>query len=138
MLGHWIWRGIRDNYKSETFEFFRLSSITLRTKRFDEKLQENPSFCLYDDLLRGAGSDYHITQLFFLWALVTHLQILCEVPASNNWNFDVQWSPGIPGVLSTSSYDGKIGIYNIEVSHKRFFVFIYLVWYAILLISCLN
>ncbi|XP_024379159.1 protein transport protein SEC31 homolog B isoform X2 [Physcomitrium patens] len=54
-------------------------------------------------------------------------EILCEVPASNNWNFDVQWSPGIPGVLSTSSYDGKIGIYNIEAcsraepSHDSYF-----------------
>lgn len=48
-----------------------------------------------------------------------HWQVLCEVPAGNNWNFDVQWSPGTPGVLSTSSYDGKIGIYNIEVRHAR-------------------
>jgi protein transport protein SEC31 len=42
-------------------------------------------------------------------------QVLCELPASGNWNFDVQWSPGTPGVLSTSSFDGQIGIYNIEV-----------------------
>lgn len=43
------------------------------------------------------------------------LQVLCELPASGNWDFDVQWSPCTPGVLSTSSFDGKIGIYNIEV-----------------------
>jgi protein transport protein SEC31 len=42
-------------------------------------------------------------------------QVLCELPASGNWNFDVQWSPCTPGVLSTSSFDGQIGIYNIEV-----------------------
>ncbi|KAG0569564.1 hypothetical protein M758_6G095900 [Ceratodon purpureus] len=54
-------------------------------------------------------------------------EILCEVPAGNNWNFDVQWSPGTPGVLSTSSYDGKINIYNIEAcsrtppSHDSYF-----------------
>ncbi|BBN16840.1 protein transport protein SEC31 [Marchantia polymorpha subsp. ruderalis] len=41
-------------------------------------------------------------------------EILCELPARTNWNFDVQWSPRTPGVLSTSSFDGNIGIYNIE------------------------
>ncbi|XP_024364075.1 protein transport protein SEC31 homolog B isoform X2 [Physcomitrium patens] len=45
-------------------------------------------------------------------------EILCEVPAGNNWNFDVQWSPCTPGVLSTSSYDGRIGIYNIEACSR--------------------
>jgi WD40 repeat protein len=45
-------------------------------------------------------------------------QVLCELPASGNWNFDVQWSPCTPGVLSTSSFDGQIGIYNIEVDPK--------------------
>lgn len=40
---------------------------------------------------------------------------MCELPASTNWNFDVHWYPKIPGVISASSFDGKIGIYNIEV-----------------------
>lgn len=30
-------------------------------------------------------------------------EVLAELPASSNWNFDVQWSPVTPGVLSTSS-----------------------------------
>ncbi|KAF2293722.1 hypothetical protein GH714_004326 [Hevea brasiliensis] len=37
-----------------------------------------------------------------------------ELPAGANWNFDVHWYPKIPGVISASSFDGKIGIYNIE------------------------
>jgi hypothetical protein len=45
-------------------------------------------------------------------------QVLCELPASGNWNFDVQWSPCTPGVLSTSSFDGQIGIYNIEACSR--------------------
>lgn len=43
------------------------------------------------------------------------MQIVCELPASTNWNFDVHWYPRIPGVISASSFDGKIGLYNIEV-----------------------
>ncbi|OMP00816.1 hypothetical protein COLO4_12328 [Corchorus olitorius] len=42
------------------------------------------------------------------------LRIVCELPAGSNWNFDVHWYPKIPGVVSASSFDGKIGIYNIE------------------------
>lgn len=44
------------------------------------------------------------------------LQIVSELPPGTNWNFDVHWYPKIPGVISASSFDGKIGIYNIEVS----------------------
>ncbi|CAI9102929.1 OLC1v1001324C2 [Oldenlandia corymbosa var. corymbosa] len=45
---------------------------------------------------------------------VTSGEIVAELPAGTNWNFDVHWYPRIPGVISASSYDGKIGIYNIE------------------------
>ncbi|WCJ18600.1 hypothetical protein M5689_000937 [Euphorbia peplus] len=41
-------------------------------------------------------------------------EIVRELPAGTNWNFDVHWYPKIPGVISASSFDGKIGIYNIE------------------------
>ncbi|GLT39684.1 hypothetical protein SLA2020_138620 [Shorea laevis] len=47
------------------------------------------------------------------WDTVTG-EIACELPAGTNWNFDVHWYPKIPGVISASSFDGKIGIYNIE------------------------
>ncbi|KAL2329314.1 hypothetical protein Fmac_022741 [Flemingia macrophylla] len=42
------------------------------------------------------------------------LIIAYELPAGTNWNFDVHWYPKIPGVISASSFDGKIGIYNIK------------------------
>ncbi|KAE8679839.1 Protein transport protein SEC31-like protein B [Hibiscus syriacus] len=47
------------------------------------------------------------------WDTVTG-EIVCELPAGTNWNFDVHWYPKIPGIISASSFDGKIGIYNIE------------------------
>lgn len=47
------------------------------------------------------------------WDTVTG-EIVCELPAGSNWNFDVHWYPKIPGVISASSFDGKIGIYNVE------------------------
>ncbi|KAE8729009.1 Protein transport protein SEC31-like protein B [Hibiscus syriacus] len=47
------------------------------------------------------------------WDTVTG-EIVCELPAGTNWNFDVHWYSKIPGIISASSFDGKIGIYNIE------------------------
>ncbi|KAI3764275.1 hypothetical protein L2E82_14282 [Cichorium intybus] len=41
-------------------------------------------------------------------------EIVSELPAGTNWNFDVHWYPKIPGIISASSFDGKVGIYNIE------------------------
>ncbi|XP_042462555.1 protein transport protein SEC31 homolog B-like [Zingiber officinale] len=45
-------------------------------------------------------------------------EIVCELPASTNWNFDVHWYPKIPGVISASSYDMKVGIYNIQACSR--------------------
>ncbi|KAJ8565513.1 hypothetical protein K7X08_008089 [Anisodus acutangulus] len=47
------------------------------------------------------------------WDVVSG-EIVYELPAGTNWNFDVHWYPKCPGVISASSFDGKIGIYNIE------------------------
>lgn len=44
-------------------------------------------------------------------------EIVCELPASTNWNFDVHWYPKTPGVISASSFDG-ISIYNIEAFNR--------------------
>ncbi|KAK4424904.1 protein transport protein SEC31B [Sesamum alatum] len=41
-------------------------------------------------------------------------EIVAELPAGTNWNFDVHWYSKVPGVISASSFDGKIGIYNVE------------------------
>ncbi|XP_050210185.1 protein transport protein SEC31 homolog B [Mercurialis annua] len=47
------------------------------------------------------------------WSTITG-EIVRELPAGSNWNFDVHWYPKIPGVITASSFDGNIGIYNIE------------------------
>eukprot|EP00201_Polytomella_parva_P000598 CAMPEP_0175077168 /NCGR_PEP_ID=MMETSP0052_2-20121109/23216_1 /TAXON_ID=51329 ORGANISM="Polytomella parva, Strain SAG 63-3" /NCGR_SAMPLE_ID=MMETSP0052_2 /ASSEMBLY_ACC=CAM_ASM_000194 /LENGTH=971 /DNA_ID=CAMNT_0016346555 /DNA_START=120 /DNA_END=3032 /DNA_ORIENTATION=+ len=44
---------------------------------------------------------------------VTKGEILCEMPVTSNWNFDVHWSPNCPGVFSTASFDGKIGLHSL-------------------------
>ena len=51
------------------------------------------------------------------------LQIISELPTSDNWNFDLHWYRKIPGVIAASSFDGKIGIYNLEVMRAIIFHF---------------
>ncbi|XP_058078793.1 protein transport protein SEC31 homolog B-like isoform X2 [Magnolia sinica] len=51
------------------------------------------------------------------WDTIT-AEMVCELPASTNWNFDIHWYPKIPGVISASSFDGKIGIYNLEACSR--------------------
>ncbi|MCO5588868.1 hypothetical protein L7F22_042828 [Adiantum nelumboides] len=45
-------------------------------------------------------------------------EIVCELPVSSNWNFDLQWSPRIAGILSSSSYDGRVNLFNIEACSR--------------------
>ena len=45
--------------------------------------------------------------------LLPCLQVLYELPTSNQWSFDVQWCPRNPGVLSSCSFDGHISIYSL-------------------------
>ena len=42
-------------------------------------------------------------------------EILGELPTSNNWMYDVQWSKR-PSILSTASFDGKISILSLQDS----------------------
>ncbi|ONK67816.1 uncharacterized protein A4U43_C05F4080 [Asparagus officinalis] len=72
------------------------------------------SWCPYDSsqLLTCAKDNRTIC-----WDTVAG-EIVCELPASTNWNFDVHWYPKIPGVISASSFDVKVGIYNIQACSR--------------------
>eukprot|EP01114_Cavostelium_apophysatum_P005541 TRINITY_DN1672_c0_g2_i1.p1 TRINITY_DN1672_c0_g2~~TRINITY_DN1672_c0_g2_i1.p1 ORF type:complete len:1099 (+),score=314.97 TRINITY_DN1672_c0_g2_i1:121-3417(+) len=42
-------------------------------------------------------------------------EILCEVDIdSQQWNFDVQWSPRIPAILSTTSFEGEVRVHSLQ------------------------
>ena len=45
---------------------------------------------------------------------MSHGSVVAESSAGSNWNFDVRWSPLVPGILSTASFDGKVCMYNLE------------------------
>ena len=40
--------------------------------------------------------------------------VLCELPTSSNWNYDVHWCPTVPGVFSAASFDGHVSVYNLH------------------------
>lgn len=67
------------------------------------------SWCSQDpDLLLSCGKDNRT----ICWNPKLS-EIVGEFPQSNNWSFDVQFSPRNPNLLSTSSYDGKVAIYSL-------------------------
>ena len=43
-------------------------------------------------------------------------EIISELPAGQNWTFDVRWSPKMPAILSCSSFDGEISVYSLQDS----------------------
>ncbi|CAL9106090.1 unnamed protein product [Musa acuminata var. zebrina] len=72
------------------------------------------SWCPYDSsLLLTCAKDNRT----ICWD-TTSGEIISELPASTNWNFDIHWYPKIPGVISASSFDVKVGIYNIEACSR--------------------
>lgn len=40
-------------------------------------------------------------------------EVVTEAPKSANWNFDVKWSPRIPGLYLSSSFDGRLNVNSI-------------------------
>eukprot|EP01135_Chromosphaera_perkinsii_P003316 Nk52_evm16s240 gene=Nk52_evmTU16s240 len=40
-------------------------------------------------------------------------ELVCELPPNSNSNFDVQWCPRNPSILSTSSFDGTVGVFSL-------------------------
>lgn len=41
------------------------------------------------------------------------LQVVYELPTSNQWSFDVQWCPRNPAIISSCSFDGHISVYSL-------------------------
>lgn len=40
--------------------------------------------------------------------------ILCDMPLSTQWNFEVNWCPRNPFLISTSSFDSRATIYSLS------------------------
>ncbi|GKE36768.1 transport protein Sec31 homolog B-like protein, partial [Tanacetum coccineum] len=68
------------------------------------------SWCPHDSsyLLICAKDDRTI-----LWDTIS-VEIASELPVGTNLNLDEHWHPKLHGVISASSFHGKISIYNIE------------------------
>ncbi|KAL5199137.1 hypothetical protein ABZP36_002649 [Zizania latifolia] len=70
------------------------------------------SWCPYDSSFLLTCSKDNRT---ICWDTVSG-EIMSELPASSNGNFDIHWYRKIPGVVAASSFDVKIGLYNLEFS----------------------
>ncbi|KAK0229684.1 WD40-repeat-containing domain protein [Armillaria nabsnona] len=41
-------------------------------------------------------------------------EIICELPSTSNWLFQVEWCPRNPDLLATALFDGTVGIHSIQ------------------------
>ena len=78
-------------------------------------LFSNLWFCNFfqdSDLLLSCGKDNKI----LCWNPNTDQpggEVVCELATSSQWNYEVLWCPRNPGVLASSSSDGKIAVYSV-------------------------
>ena len=40
-------------------------------------------------------------------------EMMCDLPSGNNWNYDARWSPKLPAILATGSFDGSVNVYSL-------------------------
>jgi len=67
------------------------------------------SWCPQDEnLLISSGKDNRT----LCWDPATG-EVLCELPPSANWTFDVQWSPCLPALLSSASFSGEVAVHSL-------------------------
>ena len=50
-----------------------------------------------------------------MWDMKAMEEVL-ELPGSGNWNTSALWSPTVPGVFATATFDGKVGV---RTGHDR-------------------
>ncbi|KAK7113259.1 protein transport protein Sec31A-like isoform X2 [Littorina saxatilis] len=71
------------------------------------------AWCQRDpDLLMSCGKDNRI----LCWNPNSNTQggeVVYELPTNNQWSFDVQWCPRNPGLISSSTFDGHIGVFSL-------------------------
>ena len=67
------------------------------------------SWCPFDSsMLLTCGKDNRT----ICWNPQT-AEIMCDLPSGNNWNFDARWSPKLPAILATASFDGSVNVYSL-------------------------
>ncbi|KAH7100125.1 hypothetical protein BKA62DRAFT_640384 [Auriculariales sp. MPI-PUGE-AT-0066] len=93
----------------------------LRNARAPEKLLEghhkgvlSMSWCKQDsDLLLSCGKDNRT----LCWNPQTS-EIIGELPAADNWAFQVEWCPKNPDLLATAYFDGTIGVHSLQSTNE--------------------
>ena len=62
------------------------------------------------DSVMSSGSVLDDEVMPYVWPV---LQVVYELPTNNQWSFDVQWCPRNPGLISSSTFDGHVGVYSL-------------------------
>ncbi|XP_054720841.1 protein transport protein Sec31A-like [Uloborus diversus] len=91
----------------------RFATSPLKTLEHHQRGVLSIAWCPQDpDLLLSCGKDNRI----LCWnpnSNVESGEVLCELPTSNQWSFDVTWCPRNPAVIASSSCDGHVSVFSL-------------------------
>ncbi|GAB6018875.1 Protein transport protein Sec31A [Chamberlinius hualienensis] len=97
----------------------RFATSPLKTMDNQQRGVLSLAWCPQDpDLLLSGGKDHRI----ICWNPNSNLpggEIVCEIPTSNQWSYDVAWCPRNPGLISSCSYDGHVSIFSLMGSQQQ-------------------
>jgi len=95
-----------DSYPLMQIWDLRNASAPVKELAGHEKGILSASWCPQDEnLLISSGKDNRT----LCWDPGTG-EVLCELPPSANWTFDVAWSPRLPAILATASFAGEVQV----------------------------
>ncbi|XP_076368334.1 COPII coat complex component secretory 31 isoform X2 [Tachypleus tridentatus] len=91
----------------------RFATSPLKTLEHHQRGILSIAWCPQDpDLLLSCGKDNKI----LCWNPNSNIQdgeVVCELPTSDQWSFDVSWCPRNPAVIASSSFDGHVSVYSL-------------------------
>ncbi|CAL4930937.1 unnamed protein product [Urochloa decumbens] len=91
------------------------SQLIIAPEEGNSPLRES---CLTNKRICGTFLLYFLRTYMTTEQFAGILLIVTEIPTNSNGNFDLHWYRKIPGVVAASSYDGKLGIYNLGFSGR--------------------
>ncbi|CAG0892925.1 unnamed protein product [Darwinula stevensoni] len=102
-----------DNHPLIELWDLRFATAPLKTFHGHSRGVLSLSWCPHDpDLLLSTGKDNRI----LCWnpnATQTDQELVCEVPSTSQWCFQLLWCPRNPALVASASFDGHVSIYSL-------------------------
>ncbi|XP_023226649.1 protein transport protein Sec31A-like [Centruroides sculpturatus] len=108
-----------DNHPVIQLWDLRFATVPLKTLEHHQRGVLSIAWCPRDpDLLLSCGKD----NMILCWNPNSNIQgdeVVCELPTSDQWCFDVAWCHRNPAIIASSSFDGHVSIYSLMGGQRQ-------------------